>query len=194
MGDDRNGNVSQLTGTNDVDKDIENESREKDNPHDATFQALRSPSETQAKPLSLHPTRSQMSYGGEDGYSCHRNSINAQEAIQSEADARFMVKFSGDDDPESPRSRSKFRKWVVVLIMAGSALNVYVWQVTAGRLYANMTQNLRLRAVYSDIWPIDSRVPCLKTGGNSGPIDVRRWSWIRSNGTCAQMVALPLRY
>jgi hypothetical protein len=89
---------------------------------DPAFRAIRSPRETQAKTLSLQQTRSHRSYGGEDGYSCHRGS---EEGAQDASGSEFVVRFAGDSDPDSPRSRSKFRKWVVVIIMAGSALNVY---------------------------------------------------------------------
>lgn len=72
----------------------------------------------------LRPIKSQRSYGGEDGYSCRQESIDIEPGERNAEESRFDVKFSGDDDPDSPRSRSKLRKWIVVLIMAGSALNV----------------------------------------------------------------------
>ena len=97
-----------------------------DGSRDPVFTAIRSRGAAALRPQSLHPVRSHRSYGGEDGYSCHRGSIEGGPETSGVEDDRFTVRFSGDNDPDSPRSRSRFRKWVVVLIMAGSALNVYV--------------------------------------------------------------------
>jgi hypothetical protein len=90
-----------------------------------TFAPLRANGNAEPKPQSLRQIRSNRSYGGEDGYSCHRGSCDEESNAQTADEAQFTVKFSGDDDPDSPRSISKFRKWIIVLIMAGSALNVY---------------------------------------------------------------------
>jgi hypothetical protein len=76
--------------------------------------------------------RSQRSYGGEDGYSCnHEQSAEAgdeddDETEESREQKRWEVNWDGENDPMSPRSMNKARKWAIVIIMASSALCVYV--------------------------------------------------------------------
>ena len=41
-----------------------------------------------------------------------------------EAGPSFEVKFSGDDDPRSPKSLPTLRKWIIVLIVASTSLCV----------------------------------------------------------------------
>lgn len=96
---------------------------EDDRARSTTFAPLRTNGDAGSRPHSLGRIKSHRSYGGEDGYSCHTGDVETD--AQNPDEAQFLVKFSGDDDPDSPRSLSKFRKWIVVLIMAGSALNVY---------------------------------------------------------------------
>lgn len=105
---------------------LPNENPDKDAARDRTFSPIRTYGEALSKPQSLRPIRSHISYGGEDGYSCHRNSVDVTGGDQCEEEEQFVVRLRGDHDPDSPRSRSKLRKWTVVFIMAGSALNVYV--------------------------------------------------------------------
>lgn len=105
-------------------KDIEAET-EQNTTDDVISASTLAPIQSRGRPLSKTQTkRSQRSYGGEDGYSCHRGGPEDVEA--GHEDKRFEVKFDGDNDPMSPRSLSLFRKWIVVFIMAGSALCVYV--------------------------------------------------------------------
>lgn len=76
--------------------------------------------------------RSERSYGGEDGYSCNheRNpEIEGKEEDETEEtreQKRWEVNWDGENDPMSPRSMSITRKWAIVLIVASSALCVYV--------------------------------------------------------------------
>jgi hypothetical protein len=90
------------------------------------FSPIQSHGQPLSKPRTLQSTKSHRSYGGEDGYSCHQGSIDDEMGNQSDEERRFEVRWDGDNDPMNPRSRSKFRKWIVVLILAGSALCVYV--------------------------------------------------------------------
>lgn len=76
--------------------------------------------------------KSERSYGGEDGYSCNHEP-NAEEGEEGEEDTeefrerkRWEVSWNGENDPMSPRSISIAQKWAIVLIMASSALCVYV--------------------------------------------------------------------
>lgn len=89
-----------------------------------------SPSQTREHPLSrphtLNAIQSHRSYGGEDGYSCHQGEPSLEAGYQTDEEKRFEVKWDGDDDSMSPRSMTFARKWLVVLILAASALCVYV--------------------------------------------------------------------
>jgi hypothetical protein len=107
------------------DKDVERgQSMDREGTHGTMFfSPIQSHGQARSKPQTL---RSARSHGGEDGYSCHQDEGSAEAGTQSEDEKRFEVKWDGDDDPMNPRSRSKFRKWIVVFIMAGSALCVYV--------------------------------------------------------------------
>jgi len=84
-----------------------------------------------SRPHTLHVMRSNRSYGGEDGYSCHQPD---PELNQSDEEKRFEVKWDDDDDPLNPRGLSKLRKWIVVFILAGSALCAYeIWPLKLKR-------------------------------------------------------------
>jgi hypothetical protein len=76
--------------------------------------------------------RSERSYGGEDGYSCNHerneemDEEEDEETEETREQKRWEVTWDGENDPMSPRSMGKARKWAIVLIMASSALCVYV--------------------------------------------------------------------
>lgn len=82
---------------------------------------------------TYHLTRSrQLSYGGEDGFSCFQDN-DLENFVQNRAgdpikdeEKRWYVKWDEPNDPQNPRSMATARKWVIVLIMASSALCVYV--------------------------------------------------------------------
>jgi hypothetical protein len=101
-----------------------------DSMHDATFfSSIQTHGQPLSRPQTIHSTRSHRPYGGEDGYSCFEDDVEAEAEAeagdQTNENKRFEVKWDGDSDPMNPKSRSKFRKWTVVFIMAGSALCVY---------------------------------------------------------------------
>lgn len=95
--------------------------------------AIRSQPHTRHRSRSRPQTlKSERSYGGEDGYSCNHER-NAEEGGGGEEETeefrerkRWEVNWDGENDPTSPRSMSIARKWAIVLIMASSALCVYV--------------------------------------------------------------------
>jgi hypothetical protein len=71
--------------------------------------------------------RSERSYGGEDGFSCNQElDAEVEEDEELREQKRWEVSWDGENDPMSPRSMGKARKWAIVLIMASSALCVYV--------------------------------------------------------------------
>jgi hypothetical protein len=116
----------------DVERELESEDRregrgkKEDSSHLAPIRSTsRNPHIPLSRPQTLHTARSERSYGGEDGYSCFREDGPDPEAGSNEAEEkRFEVKWDGDDDPMNPRNRRKARKWMIVLIMASSALCV----------------------------------------------------------------------
>ena len=129
-----------IVGTN-MDDDVPDHSRpsiREDNAHGAktAFEPIRGEkSETgeashrttsRSKPLSLHSSRS---YGGGDGYGCMTEDERAGDQEQNQPpdpEKEFEVHWDGDNDPMNPRSMSKPRKWVIVLIISASSLCVYV--------------------------------------------------------------------
>jgi hypothetical protein len=78
-----------------------------------------------SRPQTLQTVRSERSYGGEDGYSCFQEDVrDAEEGPNDAEEKEFEVKWDGENDPLNPRNRKKSRKWMIVLIMASSALCV----------------------------------------------------------------------
>jgi hypothetical protein len=81
---------------------------------------------SRSRPQTINSERS---YGGEDGYSCNHERTTEEGHDETEEERehkRWEVNWDGENDPMSPRSMSKARKWAIVLIMASSALCVYV--------------------------------------------------------------------
>ena len=161
---------------------------EKARPRDQTFSPIKSQGQAPSRPHSLRPVRSQRSYGGEDGYSCHRGSVDGNPPPEGVEDDQFTVRFRGDDDPDSPRSRSKLRKWIVVLIMAVSALNVYATSIfvkSAPR--TNNPQHLRIIDVHTYLQSVDCRISCLQISSDGRLVHVCCWVRIGTNGTLMTM-------
>jgi hypothetical protein len=85
----------------------------------------RNPHPPLSRPQTLCTTRSERSYGGEDGYSCfHDDDQDAEARPNDDEEKQFEVKWDGESDPMNPRNRKKAQKWMIVLIMASSALCV----------------------------------------------------------------------
>jgi hypothetical protein len=104
-------------------------SRQDEPEHSSYLAPIRSTSRIPQTPLSrpqtLHTIRSERSYGGEDGFSCFQEDIRDAEAGPDNAEEKqFEVKWDGESDPMNPRNRKKAQKWMIVLIMASSALCV----------------------------------------------------------------------
>lgn len=85
---------------------------------------------TPSRPKSLQSVRSHRSYAGGDGYTLHSEDerpapsiSNGETPPNAEKDV-YEVTWDGDNDPMNPRSRSKARKWIVVLIVSASSLCV----------------------------------------------------------------------
>lgn len=98
------------------------------------FQPIRSISRPTAttQSRSLYPTQSHQSTGGEDGYSVRRNeeseddglSIDANESPEQKEEREFEVKWDSENDPMNPRCKKKWRKWLIVIIVAACSLCV----------------------------------------------------------------------
>lgn len=88
---------------------------------------------------SLKTIRSHHSRAGGDGYTCfdaeptpHRpNKSNKSGGIVTEEP--YLVTWDGDADPENPRSMTKLRRWIIVLICSASSLCVCVYPPKATR-------------------------------------------------------------
>jgi hypothetical protein len=105
----------------------QNRDHEEGKEHSSYLSPIRSTSRNppRSRPQTLHKVRSERSYGGEDGYSCFREEVQDPEAgPEDDEEKRFEVKFDGDNDPLNPRNRRKSQKWIIVMIMASSALCV----------------------------------------------------------------------
>lgn len=60
-----------------------------------------------------------------NGYGCDEDNDKVEEATDVQEKDPYEVHWeNGDSDPMNPRSRSKFRKWVIVLIVSASSLCV----------------------------------------------------------------------
>lgn len=91
----------------------------------------------QSNRKSLKSVRSRHSQAGADGYTYFANSDDDEERQQqvkrsagdgkettAAPDEPYLVRFDGDTDPMNPRSMAKWRRWVIVLIVASSSLCV----------------------------------------------------------------------
>jgi hypothetical protein len=77
---------------------------------------------------SLKSTRSHQSRAGGDGYTCFDADPETARPSNSKADGvaeqPYLVTWDGDADPLNPRSMSKLRRWIIVLICSASSLCV----------------------------------------------------------------------
>lgn len=78
---------------------------------------------------SLKRVESHHSRAGADGYTWHHDGDeSSQRPTRAKAGVvtpePYLVTFDGDADPENPRSMSKLRRWMIVLICAASSLCV----------------------------------------------------------------------
>jgi hypothetical protein len=115
----------------DLERELESRNREgRKEKEDSSYLApirstSRNPHTPLSRPQTLRTIRSERSYGGEDGYSCfHEDAPDAEAGPDDAEEKQFEVKWDGDGDAMNPRNRPKSRKWMIVLIMASSALCV----------------------------------------------------------------------
>ncbi|KAF1998485.1 MFS general substrate transporter [Amniculicola lignicola CBS 123094] len=79
---------------------------------------------------SLRSIKSHRSYAGGDGYTCfNQDDEGDEETVRRPSNSRgataeFTVSWDGDADPGNPRSMSKARRWMIVLIVSSSSLCV----------------------------------------------------------------------
>jgi hypothetical protein len=113
------------------DKDIESGLSSREGPSKTNEEKYLAPIRSKSRQPALsrsqtgHSARSERSYGGEDGYSCFREEPSS--IPDDDEEKRWEVKWDGEKDPMNPRyGRSLMHKWAIVLIMASSALCVYV--------------------------------------------------------------------
>ena len=79
-----------------------------------------------SRPSSLYTARS---YSDGHGYTCFSGDEEQQTANPGQAEdpeKQFEVQWDGGSDPMNPRSMSKPRKWLVVILVSMSSLCVYV--------------------------------------------------------------------
>jgi hypothetical protein len=106
--------------------------------HIGEEEAAEAPSKSRARSQdgrSLKTIRSHHSRAGGDGYTCfdpesaHGAGGPTAPATGpvTEQQSPYLVSWDGDADPENPKSMSKLRRWVIVLICASSSLCVYVF-------------------------------------------------------------------
>jgi hypothetical protein len=76
----------------------------------------------------LRTTRSHQSRAGGDGYTCfdaEPDNIRPNNSKRGDVTEQpYLVTWDGDSDPANPRSMSKWRRWVIVLICSASSLCV----------------------------------------------------------------------
>ncbi|KAI9877664.1 MAG: hypothetical protein M1830_003183 [Pleopsidium flavum] len=104
-----------------------------------------------SRPLSLHTSRS---YGGGDGYGC----MNDDEQGGSQDDERphdtekeFEVHWDGEDDPMNPRSISKLRKWLIVIIVSSSSLCVTCTSSLYTSTYGQITKEFHCSQIVATL-------------------------------------------
>jgi hypothetical protein len=94
-----------------------------------------------SRPLFLQSSRS---YGGGDGYGCmsedERGGSHGQDQPH-DPEKEFEVHWDGDNDLMNPRSMSKPRKWLIVLILSATSLCVYVFGAQSRWAAQELTEN-----------------------------------------------------
>lgn len=80
-----------------------------------------------SRPHSTKSLHRYQSYGDGHGHVCvpHDNDDDDQESGEL-PDGTVECKWDGDNDPMNPRSMSRGRKWLIVLIVSGTSLCVLV--------------------------------------------------------------------
>jgi hypothetical protein len=88
-------------------------------------QGEKSDNATSTRAKSLRSIHSHRSYAASDGYT-HFKEEEDRPNISSgvTADEPFLVTWDGDSDPMNPRSMTKLRRWLIVLIVSSSSLCV----------------------------------------------------------------------
>lgn len=141
---------------------------------------------SRSRPLSLHSSRS---YGGGDGYGCMSEDERggSQEHGQPhDPEKEFEVHWDGDNDPMNPRSMSKPRKWLIVLILSATSLCAYVFGApkVLSRRRADGEQDLHLFPVHLHVWPDNQGIQLLSDRCHTRFITVRHgpghWSYASS--------------
>ncbi|KAF2745323.1 benomyl/methotrexate resistance protein [Sporormia fimetaria CBS 119925] len=79
---------------------------------------------TSDRTRSLHTIHSHRSYAASDGYIYFAEEEERPNISSGDTEDRFLVAWEGVTDPENPRSMSKLRRWLIVLIVSSSSLCV----------------------------------------------------------------------
>lgn len=83
------------------------------------------------------------SFGDGHGFTCFRDDereVEGAAATPAQAGERaFEVGWDGDMDPVNPRSMSRLRKWIIVLIVSSSSACVYLSTMSKSRFRAALT-------------------------------------------------------
>lgn len=117
---------------------------------------------------------------------------------EKDAEKRVMVTWEGDDDPMNPRSMSKARKWLVVIIVSASSLCVSVLSNAPTHLLSgradSVNQNVRLFFVHVDVWPNNGRVCLFGDCRNARAVSLCRRPGHRANGTWAAFRSISMQW
>lgn len=137
-----------------------------------------------SRPNSLHTTRS---YGDGHGYTCFSADEEQQGADSGQAqdpEKQFEVQWDGGSDPMNPRSMSKPRKWLVVILVSMSSLCVYVLNPP---LNANTetAKDLHILSVHVDVRTGYKGVPLLPGGCDAWFITLCHGPGYRAHGRSA---------
>lgn len=100
----------------------------------------------QRRDVDLTPTRTRSSRpsnvgsnGPDDEEKQQQQGAEEEDNSAESGDKDFVVSFSGDDDPESPKSLPTWRKWLIVVIICFSALNVTCASALYTSTYGQLT-------------------------------------------------------
>lgn len=116
-----------------------------------------------SRPNSLHTIRS---YGDGHGYTCFSDDGEHQGADSGQTrdpEKQFEVQWDGGSDPMNPRSMSKPRKWLVVILVSMSSLCVYVLDPLPNA-NTETAKDLHIFSVHVDVQTDYKGVPLLPGG------------------------------
>ena len=96
--------------------------------HDALPSQKRVGDDALSRPKSHYSLHSHRSYAGGDGYTCFSDDPECPNIpsgdTAADVDQQFVVTWDGDSDPMNPRSMTKLRRWIIIVIVSSCSLCV----------------------------------------------------------------------